>query len=280
MKKIFFTNIPIAIITLSAIHLNAQSLEKMQELFPDKLAIFSNVNRSVEISLNKGVPYAEADEVSEMMVLNDKANGIFNKDKVYHSTFNELKKLEAYTLVPDGNSTQKIKVTDFKTQSSPGNGVFYDDVKETSFDYPKMVKGSISHVETVHFNKDIRLMNSFYFSSYLPVYNATYSVTYPEDVDVKYIIKNDVNKIVTVTESKRGRKKKLEFTANNINNYDYFGNGTSIPYYALHVIVYVASYKTNNETVPVFSSVDELYKWNSGFLKDINTTIDEPEKNN
>ena len=275
MKKIFLKTILVAAIVLAALHIQAQSLEEMQQLFPDKLAIFSNVNRAVEISMKDGVPFAEAKEVSEMMILDEKANGIFNKDKVYHSAFNELKKLEAYTLVPDGSSTKKIKVIDFKTQSSPSNGVFYDDVKETSFDYPRMMKGSISHVETDHFNKDIRFLSSFYFSSYLPVHTASYSITFPEDVELKYIIKNDDKKMVTVTETKRGRKKKLEFTASNIANYEYFGNGTSVPYYALHVIVYVASYKNNNETVPVFSSLDELYKWNAGFLTNINTTTDE-----
>ena len=274
MKKLSLNLVPVALFTLFNLESSAQSLEQMQQYFPDKLAIFSNINKNVEISFNKGVPYAEANEVSEMMVLNDKANGMFNKDKVYHSSFNELKKLEAYTLVPDGNSQQKIKVVDFKTQSSPSNGVFYDDVKETSFDYPKMIKGSISHVETWHYNKDIRMLGSFYFSNYLPVRNATYSITFPEDMDVKYIIKNDEKKSITVTESKRGRKKKLEFTASNINNYEFFGNGTSIPYYGIHVIAYVASYKNNDEIIPVFNSLDGLYKWNAGFLTNINTTPD------
>jgi len=253
----------------------AQSLKEMQRLFPDKLAVFSQINRSVEISLKKGAPYAEAVELSEMMILNDNANGMFNKDKVYHSSFNELKKVEAYTLVPEGNSTKKIKVTDFKIQSSPGNGVFYDDVKETSFDYPRLMKGSVSHVETEHYNKDVRFLSSFYFSNYLPVHNATYSITYPADVDVRYIIKNDDKNIVSVKETVKGKKKKLEFTANNVKNYEYFGDGTTIPYYALHVIVYVASYQENNETIPVFSSVKELYKWNVNFLNNINALPDE-----
>jgi transglutaminase-like putative cysteine protease len=258
---------------VSAAH--AQTLQELQATYPDKLAVFSNVNRSVEIVMNSGEPYAEATEVSEMMILNDKANGIFNKDKVYHSSFNELRKIEAYTLVPDGNSTSKLKVTEFKVRSSPGNGVFYDDVKETAFDYPKLVKGSITHVQTTHYQKDIRLLNSFYFSSYQPVYKANYTIIFPEDMDVRYIIKNDADKRVAVTETKKGRRKKLEFSATNIPSYEVFGNGTSIQYYATHVIVYVAGYKYNGQYTHVFSSVDELYKWNSRFLTNVNTGTDE-----
>ena len=274
MKKL---SLPICLILFQCITANskAQSVEQMQQLFPDKLAVFSNINRSVDIAFKKGVPYAEANEVSEMMVLNDNANGIYNKDKVYHSDFNELEKVEAYTLVPDGSSTRKIKVTDFKTQSSSDQDIFYDDLKVTSFDYPQMMKGSVAHVETEHYNKDIRFLSSFYFSNYLPVHNATYSITYPEDMDIRYIVKNDYNKIVKVTSSSKGRKKKLEFTATDVKNYDYYSDGTSVPYYAIHVIVYVASYKYNDETVPVFNSLSELYKWNDGFLTNVNSTPDE-----
>ncbi|UEG49039.1 DUF3857 domain-containing protein [Ferruginibacter lapsinanis] len=257
-----------------AVNTEAQTIEEMEKLFPGKMAIFSKVNKVVDISLRKGEPYAEDKEVSEMMMLDDKANGIYNKDRVYHSSFNELKKVEAYTLVPDGKEFKKQKVTEFKTQSSTSRGVFYDDVKETSFDYPSMLKGSIAHVESEYYNKDIRFLSPFYFSSFLPVYNATYTVTFPEDMDIKYIIKNDANKTITVTESKKGRKKKLEFTASNLNNDEYYGDGVSRGYYAKHVILYVENYKNDKGTIPVFSSIDELYKWNRKFLKDVNTQPD------
>ncbi len=272
--KTFLPGIVFFLPVASPLIVKGQSVEQMQKIFPGKFAVFSNITKSVEINYNKDGLFAEANEVSEMMILDDNANGMFNKDKLYHSTFNELKKVEAYTLVPDGKNTRKIKVTDFKTQSSPGRGVFYDDSKETSFDYPRLAKGSITHVETDYYNKDVRFLSPFYFSNYLPLYKGTFSITYPKDVDVRYIIKNDNKKLVTVTETARGQKKKLEFTVNDIQNYDYFGDGTSVPYYALHVIVYVASYHNNNETVPVLGSLEELYKWNSGFLSNINSETD------
>jgi len=256
--------------------LKAQTLDEMQKLYPGKTAVFSNVNRNVEISYSKGFPVAKATEVSEMFILDDKANGMYNKDKVYHSSFNELKKVEAYTTAPDGNGTKKMKVSEFKTQSSSSREIFYDDSKETSFDYPKVAKGSITHVETEHFNKDIHFISPFYFSSYLPVANATFSLSFPEDMDVKYIIKNDDKKNITVTESKKGKKKKIEFSATGIKEYEYFPDAVSPAYYAQHVIVYVSQYKNeDNNIVPVYKTVNELYNWNAGFLKDINTTTSE-----
>ena len=85
MMKINFVPLFLLLTLLKPAPANAQSVEQMQQLFPDKLAIFSNINRSVEISYKDGVPIGEANEVSEMMILSDNANGMFNKDKVYNS---------------------------------------------------------------------------------------------------------------------------------------------------------------------------------------------------
>ncbi|HNF01544.1 MAG TPA: hypothetical protein PLH62_04080, partial [Ferruginibacter sp.] len=147
MKTTLYRYTLALLVTAAATTSRAQSVEEIRQQFPGKTAVFSNVNRQVEISFEKGVPYARATEISEMLILDDKANGVFNKDRVYHSHFNELKKVEAYTTLPDNNN-KKLYVKEFKTEASPSSGVFYDDVKETSFDYPKMFKGSVAHVET------------------------------------------------------------------------------------------------------------------------------------
>ena len=77
-----------------------------------------------------GQPQAETLVNVDILILDDKANGSYNKYKLYHGGFNEISNLEAYTKVPDGRGFKKIKVTDFKTQNSPSEGIFYDDVKE------------------------------------------------------------------------------------------------------------------------------------------------------
>lgn len=262
-------------LSLSSASIKAQSIEQLQQLYPDRMAVFSNIETTLDIKFQDGVPSASSTEIQDMAILGENGNGMFSKDKVYHSQFHEMKKLEAYSLVPDGSSTKKIKVTNFKTQASTGNGVFYDDVKETSFDYPMLMKGSIAHVQTDYYYKDIRMLNTFYFSNFLPVYKAKYTVTYPDNIDIRYIIKNDAAKKIFVKESKRGKRKTLEFSATDVDSYNYFGNGTSLAYYAAHVIVYVAGYNYEGTSVPVFSSVDELYKWNAGFIRNVNTKQEE-----
>lgn len=253
----------------------AQTLEDMKKQFPDNLAVFTTVDKSIEISFKNGEPYAKEFETSEMMVLDEKGNGQFNRGRVYQSHFRELKKIEAYTITPDG----KLKVKDYKTESSTDNSVFYDDVKEVSFDYPQMIKGSIAHVESEHYNKDVRFLPGFYVTSYLPVNKTSYTITFPADMDVRYIVKNDDKKQIKITESQKGKKKKIEFVAENVKEYESYGDAPSYTHQAMHVIVYVAGYKRDDEYVNVFSSLDELYKWNAGFIKDVNSVVDDHVKN-
>ncbi len=250
--------------------LAAQSFDEIKQFYPDKLAVFSKLDRSVEIEFQKGIPVAESKEVTEMMILDDRANGLFNKDEIHHSGFNELKKIEAYTLQPDGKSYKKLKVTEFKTQSSKSNSIFYDDVKETVFHYPQVKAGNISHVETVHYNKDIRFLSPFYFNNYLPVAEANFSITYPADIQLKFLIKNDPSGRVKVKETTSGKRKKIEFSGTNLPYYQHYSDATSFSYYATHVIAYVVSYKSGSKETEIFNSPDQLYKWNVGFLHNIN----------
>jgi len=105
-----------------------------------------NYTRTITINLQNEAPVAESRTEQEILVLSDKANGIYNRQYVYSSSYNEMSDLEAYTKVPDGKKYTKVKVTDIKTETSRSNSVFYDDAKESSFDLQSLVKGANGYV--------------------------------------------------------------------------------------------------------------------------------------
>ena len=133
MTKIFGQLI--LFLLLSNTCLLAQSADEVLEKFPGELAVILNYNRDIRIFFKDNEPVAETKEEMQILVLNDKANGIYNKYKIYHSSFEEVKDIEAYTKVPDGNKYKKIKVTDMKTETSTSSGIFFDDSQETTFDF-------------------------------------------------------------------------------------------------------------------------------------------------
>jgi hypothetical protein len=258
-------------LVLTYTSLQAQTVEEVLQKFPDENAVILNFNRDTRIYLKDNQPVAETKEVTEILVLSDKANGIYNKYKIFHGTFDELKELEAYTKVPDGNRYKKLKVTDIKTQSALSSGVFYDDMKESVFDFPSMVKGAIGVVSHTKYHKDPHLLSPFYFTSYMPVVNAKFTVTFPSNMQLKYVLKND-DKQISFKEDNRGKQTVYEFASTNQKSRDGFGDAPPRSYYEPHVIIHIASYQNDNgQQVNYLGNVEDLYKYNYSFLKDINT---------
>lgn len=262
-----------AILFGSAIAAFGQTTEEVAGKYPNEMAVMTKFNRETRIFFKDGQPVAESAEEVEMMMLDDRANGIYNKYYIYHGIFDELKDIEAYTRVPDGSKYRKIKVNDIKTENAISRGIFYDDVKQSMFDFPSLVKGAVAYAAHKEYHKDVHLLSPFYFASYMPVMESKFTVTFPADMDVRYIIRNDRQQSVRVTADKKGRQRSLEFSASDVKLIDRFGNGPTRAYYEPHVIIYVASYKDDNgNTVPFLGSVEDLYRWNHGYLKGINET--------
>ncbi len=258
-------------ILLSASITNAQSVAEVLTKFPGENAVILNSNRDTRIFLKDNQPVAESKEVTEILALDDKANGIYNRYKIYHGSFEVISDLEAYTKVPDGNRFRKIKVTDMKTESSTSSGIFFDDSKETAFDFPSMTKGSISNVSYTEFLKDAHLLIPFYFTSYMPVINARFTVSCPNDMELKYIIKNNESQQVLVTEEKKGRQTVYTFTSSDLKFKDRYGDAPPRSHFEPHVIIRIASYKNDNgEKISFLSDVKDLYNWNYAFLKNVN----------
>ena len=252
----------------------AQTGEEIKKIFPQDDVVLLNYKGHLTIKIKDGVPVAESEFETDKMFLNNNTAGFHSKYKIFHSSFNELKGFDAYTMVPDGSKYKKVKIGDVKTSNSVSSSVFYDDVKETSFDFPGLTANAIAHVSYSQFHKDAHLLTPFYFGSYLPLVNTSYTVTFPNDVQLKYIIRNDEKNIIHFTEEKKKKETVYTWTANNIQTIDDFSDAPSDQYFQPHVIVYISSYKDDNGTQPFLNSVEDLYRWNSSFTKDLNVSTD------
>ena len=256
--------------------LQAQTMEEIAARYPDEHAVVLNDEETINIFLKNGQPYAEIKNERTMLILDDKANGIYNSYSIYHGTFNKVSNIEAYTKVPSGNKFTKIKVTDIKTESASEGSVFYDDVKQTSFSFPSLVKGAETFLSYDETFEDMHLFNPFYFASYLPVIHSKYTVNFPAGFELKYTIKNDTGHVIQFTEDTKGRTHTYEFSAAYIKSFRRFADAPSYRYYEPHVILQIASYKDDNgNAVNFLGTLDDLYKWNYNFISRLDNTKDE-----
>src|ERR1700760_3878347 len=105
-KKYFL----ISSVLLFHYYIKAQSFDEIAAKYPNNYAVIQNYTKSINISINNGEPYAQSKTEEEILALDDKANGMYNRQYVYSSSYNATTNLEAYTKVPDGKKFTKIKV--------------------------------------------------------------------------------------------------------------------------------------------------------------------------
>ncbi len=262
-----------------ALSSRSQTVAELIARYPNAHAVVLNYTEDTKLSIENDQPVAETKITKEILVLNDKANGLYNKYSVFHGSFDEIKEIEAYTKVPAGNGYTRIKVQEIKTSSSRSQNVFYDDVKETKFDFPALTTGAIAYISYTIVDKDVHLLSPFYFRSYIPVVKEKFSVSYPSDIELLYTVKNDHGGIIKITEDKKGRTQSSTFNAFDVKESERYGNGPSAAYYEPHVIFRVGSYKNaEGKQVRFLRDLDDLYQWNYAFTKEVQTADDKELK--
>jgi hypothetical protein len=219
-----------------SVNSNAQVLARMQQKYPNADAVHLQYSRDIRFYMQDGLPMAEALVQQDLMLLNERTASFFTRSRVYHSGYNELQWMEAHTVLPD--SKKKLPVAEKKTSSATSNAIFYDDLKETSFDYPSLQAGAITQLRYSIRHNEIRLINPFIYANGVPVERLSFSVSVPDDIEIGYIVRNDeAGRFAMTTERKkqittyRWEIKEAEFEDRYVDAPDEY-------YYLPHIIIY------------------------------------------
>jgi hypothetical protein len=248
----------------------AQSINEINGIFPGELAVVKEHKVHYTIRLKDGVPEARSSEQQEILYLSENAGSYMSKFSFYHSSFHPVDRYEAYTETPGG---KKIQVKEFKTSQSISSSVFYDDVKQTSFDFPSITPGSSGHLDLEKTHTNPRLLSPHYFSRGIPTLLGEMKISFPKDMSVRYLIRgNDRDKVQFNTETRKGETT-YTFTVKNLQKDMNYPDAPDNAYYALHVIFWIEQYKAGDKTVSYMANLDDLYKLQWSFVKDINKSI-------
>ncbi|HSU27884.1 MAG TPA: transglutaminase-like domain-containing protein, partial [Chitinophagaceae bacterium] len=245
-----------------------QNVDEIKKLFPGEEVVIWKETFHVNISMKDGQPAAESKSVQELLYLSPRTASYMSQFAFYHSNLDKLGDYKAYTEPPEG---KKIAVKDFKTTHNRSRSIFYDDVQETSFDFPSLIPGSIGHLEYNINYSNARLLPTHNFSRRVPVVHGELQISFPKDMVLKYIIRgNKTERVKFSSETRRGETT-YTFNVENLDNDLYYPDAPSSSYYALHIIFYIESYiNDNGKQVNYLSNTDDLYHFNWEFVKDIN----------
>jgi hypothetical protein len=269
-KNALFLLVFLSIVNVSL----AQSPGEVSQSFKGFDFVYQNYEQELNLFIKDDVPVAERKTNVEMLMLTNKNFNFMSRYRVYHSGYNELMELNAYTKVPDGNKYKTLKVSDKVTTSSTSNSVFYDDTKETMFDFPGLTQYAVTHVDYVHFLKDAHLISEFYIPNFLPVIQGKYIVRVPNNIKIKYIVKNDPAGMYKLTEEKKKRETVYTWEIKNIKPDNDYPDAPDLRYFQPHIIVFITSFENKNGTQPFLNTIDDLHKWNASFIKNLNIQPD------
>src|SRR6185312_3885285 len=140
---------------------------------------------------------------------------------------------EAYTTTPND---KKLKVTEFKTVTDKESFVFYDDVKETIFNFPAVEPGAVGNLEVAWHNTDAHLLAPFYFESYIPTINSELKLTVSKDVSIKYRLAGLDTSAISVSVETKHRNNIYTFTIKNCPSDKQYPDAPGFAWYSPHVI--------------------------------------------
>jgi hypothetical protein len=250
---------------------NAQSLDSIRKAFPNEKAVMLNHVYEFNISLKNNQPYVESEETQQIEYVLGTANMYSGQYGFSHSDFQQLITYDAYTRTPDD---KKLKVSEFKTSIDKESFVFYDDVKQTTFNFPAVEPGAVGNLHVSWVNKEPHLLSPFYFSANIPAINSELKVTVSKDISLKYRLMGLDTSKITVSVEKKHRDLIYTFQYKNCPADKSYGDAPGFSWYSPHVIFYIENYKDDKgNTVPFLSNADDLYRLNYSYIKSINQQI-------
>jgi transglutaminase-like putative cysteine protease len=269
MNKILF--LLFSVLTLGGFSQPSLDLSSALKRYPGQPGYMEERSMEVEIKLYKSEgPRFYLSQKDILFTLTDN-NTSFAVGKEYYGYSYNLKKIEAFTLVPQPQEYVKVMVKDYKKTSEIGDGLFYDDRVALNYTYPSVCKGAKLVQETEYEVDKTYSAVVFYFGTGIPIEKAYLKLTFPENINIRYKIFGGDSTLVKLTKEKKGKKWIYSWVALDIPSYLPENDAPSSRYFIPHIYVAVTGYTKGNEYKPVFRNIKDLYDWNFDKIKNINS---------
>lgn len=234
--------------------------KKYKAFFPKEAAVVIKKVDEVSIEIvGKGLSIT-TNNYHEQILLDNRA-GQFSEYSFTYDDFRELIDIQASTLSPQKNGYKEIKVKDFKTTDNLSKSVFYDGSKKVYFFYPSLEEGAKTILKSKQKISHPQFMPGFYCQTGIPVIEAVYSITAPEEVEIGWKHFNLADSMVTMTKVKNKNKVVYTWVVKNMKAFNDEPNSLNSLYSLSHVITWIKSYKVDGKIEPVLGSPDDLYNW-------------------
>jgi Transglutaminase-like superfamily/Domain of Unknown Function with PDB structure (DUF3857) len=245
--------------------------ERYSQKYPDKSIILTSLKQELDIKMTNGKPLLNLKEYKEYLALNDNAIFFADSKETFGSIY-KFKDIESFTLVPEKGEYKKIPVKSYNKTAETSNSLFYDDIIAYNFTFPGVTKGARMISKILMLSDDPTFPYRSYFGDYFPCDEYNFTVTCPENVEIKYRIFGRDTSIISFSLSEKAGKKIYTWRASNPKSYIRDDYAPDADYYLPHVIVQLSRYTYKGKTTSVNNSLDDLYKIVYKRISSINLT--------
>ena len=191
----------------------------------------------------------------------------FANESLGFDSFTSVENIDAFTFLPSSNKI--IKVDYIETKRAFDNGIFYSDQESKDFTFPAVTKGAVTNLNYKEVIKDPRFLGLFRFGTFVPTKSSQLTIEFPKNVTIGYIEFNTKNIPIEFKKEISKSNNVYTWTVKNIDGFQGEDKSESILYHLPHIIIYIKSYNEKGETHNVLNDVNDLYKWYSSLVKQI-----------
>lgn len=255
--------------------------EAIKTQFPEAEVVFLQKKEHLKINYDEG-EWDILKKVHEDQYFLDNSQQLYGEKSIFYSSFEEVTRLDAETLVPikKGRRTkyESKKVTKVETEDMMMGGIFYSDYKRKKVVFPAVQKGAITKLAYTEVTHQPYLLSGFYFGQHLPVLTSTYSVSFPEQVTITHKLLGENTDHIRFEEKKENGVVTYTWIAENLAAVKGEAGAPSSSYYEPHVVIHIAEVQEKGKKKAVLKDVGDLYNWYYSLVDDVNKTGDETLK--
>lgn len=222
----------------------------------DQPVVYLKLNTTFEIERTATGLKGIRTVVKENITLKPSA-GLTEQEEVYYAQLTPLEKINAWTLVPNGNRYSRKPVSRFVHRDVLDDQIFHDDSRSVQFIFPGVGRGAITHLDYELSYADAQLFSGHFFATWAPVEESSLTVICDKTVDVQGVpFQIPEGAIRYEKEEKRGRITH-RWTMSKVPPLKSERDAPSILYYAPHMRILIR----NTGESPA-GDLDRLYAWN------------------
>ncbi|MBN2813438.1 MAG: transglutaminase domain-containing protein [Bacteroidales bacterium] len=247
-----------------------KELDEWQKKYPENSMISVARNLEVKIDLVNNHPEISFAEYREMLVLIDNAAFLADSREYFNNHFT-LKKLEAYSLVPEQGKYKKIEVGNFTRKAEIDNSVYFDDQYVYNYTFPSVRKGARLITRSLATTDYVYVPVVFVFGGSVPGENMSLTISHPAEVSIVFKLFGTDTAMVDYSRTLKGKQIIHTWKADNPRYYEFDDKAPDFRYVVPHIVVQLAQYNNGSENIAVIGSLKDLHTYNYSHITKISS---------